>query len=177
MPRPLPAHLASAMLLWLSSRAGLTSLSGALPGSKPPGDMTQSAPAKAAPGKTYRVGCRRSPPKSKRSVLIGSHRRSIASSASRRGVSSGARILSPSSLRASRIAGTRTVAAERGAAARLWAVRQGRSGGADRASLINRYTILDLLRERSFVRHLAAEGLRPLVLDWGEPAPRSAISR
>jgi len=36
-------------------------------------------------------------------------------------------------------------------------------------SLINRYTILDLLRERSFVRHLAREGLRPLVLDWGEP--------
>jgi len=36
-------------------------------------------------------------------------------------------------------------------------------------SLINRYTILDLLRERSFVRYLAGQGLRPLVLDWGEP--------
>jgi polyhydroxyalkanoate synthase len=36
-------------------------------------------------------------------------------------------------------------------------------------SLINRYYILDLLRERSFVRHLAASGLHPLVLDWGEP--------
>ncbi len=36
-------------------------------------------------------------------------------------------------------------------------------------SLINRATILDLLRERSFVRHLAKAGLRPLVLDWGEP--------
>jgi polyhydroxyalkanoate synthase len=36
-------------------------------------------------------------------------------------------------------------------------------------SLINRYYILDLLRERSFVRYLADEGLRPLVLDWGEP--------
>lgn len=36
-------------------------------------------------------------------------------------------------------------------------------------SLINRYYIVDLLRERSFVRHLAAAGLRPLVLDWGEP--------
>src|SRR6202035_3093697 len=30
-PRPLPAHLASAMLLWLSSRAALTSLSFASP--------------------------------------------------------------------------------------------------------------------------------------------------
>src|SRR5947207_10918390 len=48
MPRPLPAHLASAMLLWLSSRGGLTSLPGALPRSKPPGDMTESAPGKAA---------------------------------------------------------------------------------------------------------------------------------
>ncbi len=36
-------------------------------------------------------------------------------------------------------------------------------------SLINRYTILDLVRERSFVRTLAGKGLRPLVLDWGEP--------
>jgi polyhydroxyalkanoate synthase subunit PhaC len=36
-------------------------------------------------------------------------------------------------------------------------------------SLINRGTILDLLPERSFVRHLARAGLRPLVLDWGEP--------
>jgi polyhydroxyalkanoate synthase len=35
--------------------------------------------------------------------------------------------------------------------------------------LINRYYILDLLPERSFVRHLTAAGLRPLVLDWGEP--------
>ena len=36
-------------------------------------------------------------------------------------------------------------------------------------SLINRYYVLDLLRERSFVRFLAGRGLRPLVLDWGEP--------
>jgi len=36
-------------------------------------------------------------------------------------------------------------------------------------SLINRYYIVDLVRERSFVRHLARAGLRPLVLDWGEP--------
>jgi polyhydroxyalkanoate synthase len=36
-------------------------------------------------------------------------------------------------------------------------------------SLINRYTILDLLPERSFVPNLAGAGLRPLVLDWGEP--------
>jgi polyhydroxyalkanoate synthase len=36
-------------------------------------------------------------------------------------------------------------------------------------SLINRYHVLDLLPERSFVRCLADRGLRPLVLDWGSP--------
>jgi polyhydroxyalkanoate synthase len=51
--------------------------------------------------------------------------------------------------------------------------------GSDRArpgvlvvpSLINRYYVLDLLPERSFLRHCAKAGLRPLVVDWGEPGP------
>jgi poly[(R)-3-hydroxyalkanoate] polymerase subunit PhaC len=42
-------------------------------------------------------------------------------------------------------------------------------------SLINRYYILDLLPERSFLRHLAGEGLRPLVVDWGEPATEDTL--
>jgi polyhydroxyalkanoate synthase subunit PhaC len=36
-------------------------------------------------------------------------------------------------------------------------------------SLINRYYVLDLLPERSFLRHLANSGLRTLVIDWGTP--------
>jgi polyhydroxyalkanoate synthase subunit PhaC len=36
-------------------------------------------------------------------------------------------------------------------------------------SLINRYYVLDLLPERSFLRHLANSGLRVLVVDWGAP--------
>ncbi len=36
-------------------------------------------------------------------------------------------------------------------------------------SLINRHYVLDLLPERSFLRHLASRGLRPLVVDWGSP--------
>jgi polyhydroxyalkanoate synthase subunit PhaC len=36
-------------------------------------------------------------------------------------------------------------------------------------SLINRYFIVDLLPERSFVRFLRDNGLRPLVVDWGAP--------
>jgi len=36
-------------------------------------------------------------------------------------------------------------------------------------SLINRYYVLDLLPELSFLRHLTGRGLRPLVVDWGAP--------
>jgi polyhydroxyalkanoate synthase len=36
-------------------------------------------------------------------------------------------------------------------------------------SLINRFYVMDLLPERSFLRHLAGRGLRPLVVDWGAP--------
>jgi polyhydroxyalkanoate synthase len=38
-------------------------------------------------------------------------------------------------------------------------------------SLINRAYILDLMPGRSLLRHLAGQGLRPLLLDWGEPGP------
>ena len=36
-------------------------------------------------------------------------------------------------------------------------------------SLINRFYVLDLLPELSFLRYLAGRGLRPLVIDWGAP--------
>ena len=36
-------------------------------------------------------------------------------------------------------------------------------------SLINKSTILDLTPEASFVDYLTAQGLRPLILDWGSP--------
>lgn len=36
-------------------------------------------------------------------------------------------------------------------------------------SLINRAYILDLTERRSVMRYLAAKGLRPFLLDWGEP--------
>lgn len=41
-------------------------------------------------------------------------------------------------------------------------------------SLINRYYILDLKKERSFLRYLASQGLRPIVLDWGAPGKKEA---
>lgn len=36
-------------------------------------------------------------------------------------------------------------------------------------SLINRAYILDLSRDRSLMRYLAASGIRPMLLDWGAP--------
>lgn len=38
-------------------------------------------------------------------------------------------------------------------------------------SLINRWHILDLDEGASLTRHLCGAGLRPLLLDWGEPGP------
>ena len=42
-------------------------------------------------------------------------------------------------------------------------------------SLINRAYILDLAPGRSMLRWLAAQGLRPLLLDWGSAGARSRI--
>lgn len=41
-------------------------------------------------------------------------------------------------------------------------------------SLINRPYILDLVQGRSLLRWLAAQGFRPLLVDWGEPGPAEA---
>ncbi|MEM8788488.1 MAG: alpha/beta fold hydrolase [Pseudomonadota bacterium] len=38
-------------------------------------------------------------------------------------------------------------------------------------SLINRAYVLDLTERTSLLRHLAAHGLRPLLVDWGDPGP------
>lgn len=41
-------------------------------------------------------------------------------------------------------------------------------------SLINRAYVLDLSARRSFLRRLAARGLRPFLVDWGAPGPVEA---
>lgn len=43
-------------------------------------------------------------------------------------------------------------------------------------SLVNRWTVLDLMQGHSMVRHLAENGLHPLVLDWGEPEPSFTLT-
>ncbi len=168
MPRPLPAHLASAMLLWLSSRAALTSFTSVLPRSSAPGNPADGRLAALA-AEIRGLGRERVAAALDREL----RRRADAFLA---GVYAYRR--HPFHRAAARV----PVRWHHGAARLLDYGPSGATGENGPAvlpavlptvlivpSLINRYTILDLVRERSFVRHLAREGLRPLVLDWGEP--------
>jgi polyhydroxyalkanoate synthase len=156
MPRPLPAHLASAMLLWLSSPAALTSLANGSPPLSGPGSPPEGwQPALAA-------------------EIRGLGRERVAAALDRELKRRAAAFLA--GVEAYRRhpfhrARARVPVRWRRGAARL--LDYGKDGAGRVVlivpSLINRYTILDLLRERSFVRTLAHHGLRPLVLDWGEP--------
>ncbi|HYM71763.1 MAG TPA: alpha/beta fold hydrolase [Stellaceae bacterium] len=151
MPRPLPAHLASATMLWASSRAGLTNLSAGLP----PASATPRLRALAheiAQAGAERVAealdrelCRRAD-----GFLTGLER--YRRHPYRRHPEAGAVIWQEGS--------TRLVDYGGGRAGRTVLVIP---------SLINRFYILDLLPERSFLRALATAGLRPLVVDWGAP--------
>jgi polyhydroxyalkanoate synthase subunit PhaC len=164
MPRPLPAHLASAMLLWLSSRAALTSFTSVLPCS--------NAGGKPADGRLAALAgeIRGLDPEQVAAALDRELKRRAAAFLA--GVDAYRR--HPFHRTAARA----PVRWHHGAA-RLLDFGGDGAGSEKRPavlptvlivpSLINRYYVLDLMRERSFVRHLAGAGLRPLVLDWGEP--------
>ena len=156
MPRPLPLHLASAMLLWQSSRAALTSLPNGLPFSNAAEDAL-GARLRALAGDIQRLGP---------DAVGGALDREL----SRRAAAFAAGLAAYRRHPYRRAAAAAPVRWRQGAARLL---DYGRSGAGPAVlivpSLINRYYILDLMRERSFVRYLAAQGLRPLVLDWGEP--------
>ena len=164
MPRPLPAHLASAMLLWLSSRAGLTSLADGWPCSNAPGNPQGNAALArltALAGEIQLLG-----PEAAGAALDRELKRRAAAFLA--GLEAYRR--HPFERAASRVP-----VPWRQGAARLLDYGRGSAKGENMPtvlivpSLINRCTILDLVRERSFVRTLAAQGLRPLVVDWGEP--------
>ena len=156
MPRPLPAHLASAILLWLSSRAALTSFTSASPRWSAPGSPAAGWQAALA-GEIRGLGRERVAAALDRELRRRAALFLAGVDAYRRHPFHRARPRVP-------------VRWRRGAA-RLLDYGSGDSGPAVLIvpSLINRYWILDLVRERSFVRTLARQGLRPLVLDWGEP--------
>jgi polyhydroxyalkanoate synthase len=146
-PRPLPAHLMSALMLWLSSRAALPILkTGFAPSS------AAAAPWRRLAGEIDALGPER---------LIGA----IDERAERWLAGLEAYRRHPF-----RRDPDRRPAIWRAGTTRL--VDYGKTG--DPAvlvvpSLINRHYVLDLLPERSFVGHLAENGLRPLVVDWDEP--------
>ena len=156
MPRPLPLHLASAMLLWQSSRAALTSLPNGLPFSNAAEDAL-GARLRALGGDIQRLGP---------DAVVGALDREL----SRRAAAFAAGLAAYRRHPYRRAAAAAPVRWRQGAA-RLLDYGHKAAGPAVLIvpSLINRYYILDLMRERSFVRYLAAQGLRPLVLDWGEP--------
>jgi polyhydroxyalkanoate synthase subunit PhaC len=154
-PRPLPAHLASAMLLWLSSRAALTSsASGWPPWSA---DNNQLGPRlRALAGEIARNGADAVGKALDRELHARAQCFLAGLEAYRR--------------HPYRRAEPRASVVWRAGNARLLDHGQGRGPGVLIVpSLINRYHVLDLLPERSFVRCLAEHGLRPFVLDWGEP--------
>lgn len=151
-PRPLPAHLASAMLLWLSSRAALTSLSSGLPPLN-----KQSDRLTALAGEIRRAG-----PEAVGAALD----RQLGERAA--GFQKGLDAYRRHPYR--RAEPPAELLWQRGAA-RLLDYSPGGDGPVVLLvpSLVNRCHILDLLPERSFARYLAMQNLRPLVLDWGEP--------
>ena len=149
------------MLLWLSSRAALTSLTSELPRSSAPGSPPDGwQPALAA--EIRGLGRDRATAALDRELS----RRAAAFLAGVEAYRGHPFHRAPSRV---------PVRWHRGAA-RLLDYGRGEKGESGPTvlivpSLINRYTIVDLVRERSFVRTLARSGLRPLVLDWGEPGP------
>lgn len=151
-PRPLPLHLASATTLWLSSRAALMSWNAGLPPSNPP-----AASLEALLGEVARVG---------REQVSAALDRELAGR-------SGAFLRGVEAYRQHpyRRSATEPPVLWRRGATRLLDYGEGREGQAVFVvpSLINRYHVLDLLPQHSFLRYLAGQGLRPLVVDWGVP--------
>jgi polyhydroxyalkanoate synthase len=156
-PRPFPAHLASAMMLWQSSRAALPILKNVLPPSSGVG-----AQLRALLAEIDAVGADK---------VAAALDREIAGRAQTYLAGLEAYRRHPFRRRA-----TATPVLWREGTTRL--LDYGR-GGPDRGvlivpSLINRYHVLDILPQLSFLRHLAGTGLRPLVVDWGAPGKRES---
>ncbi len=155
-PRPLPAHLASAILLWLSSRAALTSLASGLP----PWSTEENGAHEPLCALGAEIG------QSGAEAVGGALDRELLARADR--FLAGLEAYRRHPFR--RKEPDAPIVWREGNARLLdYGSSRGGPGVLVVPSLINRYYVLDLLPERSFLRYLAKKGLRPLVLDWGEP--------
>jgi polyhydroxyalkanoate synthase len=149
-PRPLPAHLMSACGLWLSSRIALPLLRPGLPPWNRPGRRLLALAEE----------------------IDACGRERVAAALDREIIGRVAAFIG--GLEAYRRHPYRRVAGRRPVRWQEGGSRLIDYGGAGPAvvvvpSLVNRYYVLDLLPEHSFLRHLARLGLNPLVVDWGEP--------
>lgn len=151
-PRPLPAHLTSAIGSWLSSRTALTALrSGWRPSSASGARLHALAMEIEAAGTE---------------AVAAALDREIA----RRAAAFAAGLEAYRRHPYRRASCRRPVLWRRGTTRLLdYGAGAPAPGVLVVPSLINRYYILDLLPERSFLDRLAAQGLRPLVVDWGAP--------
>jgi polyhydroxyalkanoate synthase len=150
LPRPLPAHLAGAQLLWSSSRAALTNLPSGLPLSNTAGDSLRALVAEIGHSDPEAVA-------TALDQLLRERAKNFIAG------------LEAYRLHPYRRGDERATVRWRSGSARLLDYGEGGKPVLIVPSLINRYYILDLTEERSFARHLVAGGLRPLVVDWGEP--------
>jgi len=151
-PRPLPAHLASAMMLWLSSRVALPNLKNLSLPSSAAGERLRALAAEIDAFGSDKVTTALHEELERRaeSYLAGLE-------AYRRHPFRRRDVVLPV----------------------LW--REGTTRLLDYGhdghgpvvlvvpSLINRFYVLDILPEHSFLRHLADQGVRPVVVDWGAP--------
>jgi poly[(R)-3-hydroxyalkanoate] polymerase subunit PhaC len=150
-PRPLPAHLASAMALWLSSRAALPILNTVSLVSSAAGESLRGLAAEIDALGAERVAAALDQALAERSE------RYLAGLEAYRRHPFHRRQTDPPMLW------------QEGTTRLVDYGRRGDPAVLVVPSLINRHYVLDLLPERSFVGHLAAGGLRPLVVDWGAP--------
>jgi polyhydroxyalkanoate synthase subunit PhaC len=151
-PRPLPLHLASAMLLWLSSRAALPNLKNALLPSRAEGERLRALAREIAAAGSDNVAAALDREIARRTEAYLTGLEAYRRHPYRR-ANTMQRVLWSEST-------TRLLDYASGSAGPVVLVVP---------SLINRSYVLDLLPELSFLRHLAERGLRPLVIDWGAP--------
>jgi polyhydroxyalkanoate synthase len=151
-PRPLPAHLASAMMGWLTSRAALRALNTVSPCSSAAGERLVALATEIAAHGFEPVERALNVEIASRAQAYLAGLESYRRHPYRRPSASQPVIWSEGTTRLLDYGHDATDPA-------VLVV----------PSLINRYYVVDLLPERSFLRHLAGCRLRALVIDWGAP--------
>ena len=172
-PRPLPLHLGTALMTWASSESAWKLWKRASPSSNPNSAPPESLAAllpeiasprsKAGAGKFEQALQREiaAPHGERLADGVLAYRRH----AVHRTLDNPPAVWSEGNTRLLDYGATHQRARGRGARAVLVV-----------PSLINRWEVLDLTAEKSLLRAMAAQGLRPYLVDWGRPMTRSGAS-